>query len=87
MQIFSQRTPGMQLHYIQGGCSPDSTAQILALTLAVTLNTQADDKIGISTAEMLPAFIQNKPLPTAKTILPPFPTPHLYGACCVYGVT
>lgn len=82
MQIFSQRTPGTQLHYIQGGYSPDSAAQILALTLAVTLNTQADYKIGISTAEMLPAFIQNKPLPMARLILPPSSTPHLYGASC-----
>lgn len=83
MQIFRQRTPGTQLHYIPGGCSPDSTAQILVLTLAVTLNTQANYKISISTAEMLPAFIQNKPLPTARIVLPPSSTLHLYGASCM----
>lgn len=83
MQIFGQRAPGTQLHYTPGGCSPDSTAQILALTLAVTLNTQADYKIGISTAEMSPAFIQNKPLSTARIILPPSFVSHLYGASCI----
>ena len=82
MQIFRQRTPEAQLHYIQGGCRQDSTARILVLTLAVTLNTQADYKIGISTAEMLPAFMQNKPLPMPKP-LPPSSTPHLYEASCI----
>lgn len=37
MQILRQTTTGTQLHFIQGGCSPHSTAQTLTVTLAVTL--------------------------------------------------